>query len=167
MAAICILVTAACCCDYRKKKIPNMLIALTALADLIWCFWTDGLSGAGACLVKILFTGALMYPLFAIGTLGAGDVKLFGVAAGTLPFCKILFFLFSALLISAAVSLVKFIKYKNFGQRIRYFSDYASDVLRCGRWKLYMENGAYDPKTRLCISGPVLLSLLMYMGGVY
>lgn len=167
MAALCVLLSAACYCDYRKRKIPNYLIVAMALTGVIWRFLITGVSGAAVCVLQMVLIGSILYPLFKVGAVGAGDVKLFGVTAGCLPFEKIFFFFFVSLLIAAMISLVKLLQYGNWKERLQYLMEYLADVWKSGSWQLYLENGVDSPDIRLCLSGPVFLSLLLYLGGVY
>lgn len=167
MVALCILLVVACYCDYRKKRIPNYLIIAIVLVGVIWRFLLEGYSGAIACALQALLIGAMLYPLFKVGALGAGDVKLFGATAGCLPFEKIFMFLFVSLLISAIISLVKLWKYDHFFERLQYFYEYLADIFKSGRFRLYLDEDSDDADIRLCLSGPILLSLLLYLGGAY
>lgn len=167
MAALCVLLLAACCFDYRKKKIPNYLIIVIAFTCLLWRFGTEGIRGAAGCVLQALAVGGILYPLYRIGAIGAGDIKLFGVTAGFLPFKKVFLFLFVSLLIAAMISLVKLFRYGNMAKRLRYLTEYLADVYQSGRWRLYLEEDADSPDIRLCLSGPVFFSLLLYLGGVF
>ena len=167
MAALCILLTAACGYDYRRKKIPNFLIAFMAVIGVGWRFWEGGICGALSYLGETVLIMSLLYPFFKIGSIGAGDVKLLGVSAGYLPFSKILIFLFISLLISAMISLLKMWNESNIRERLHYLTAYLADVARSGRWKLYLENERDKRAVGICLSGPVLVSILLYMGGVY
>lgn len=167
MAALCFLLTAACYYDYRKKKIPNYLIVVMALTGAVWQFVMSGPWGAAFSVFQMVLIGGILYPLFKIGAMGAGDVKLLGVTAGFLPFKKNFVFLFVSLLIAALISLVKLWKNGNLGERLKYFMEYMTDVQKSGCWGLYLEDGMDCPDIRLCLSGPVLLGLLLYLGGVY
>lgn len=167
MAALCFLLTAACYYDYRKRKIPNHLIALMALTGAVWRFLMSGPPGAVLSVFQMVLIGGILYPLFKIGAMGAGDVKLFGVTAGFLPFEKIFVFLFVSLLIAALISLVKLLKNGNFRERLQYFTEYMADVRKSGSWGLYLEDGVDCPDIRICLSGPVFLGLLLYLGGVF
>ena len=71
-AAFLFLAVAA---DMRTRRIPNFLTAPAMLLALMGAVWTGGppdfpsaLTGAGTACV-------LLFPLFALGALGAGDVK--------------------------------------------------------------------------------------------
>ena len=166
MAALCVLLMAACWYDYRKKKIPNVLIATPVMFGVGWRLWSEGIVGVLFYLGQAAMMTILMYFLFQIGTVGAGDVKLFGVTAGFLPFKKIFLFLFISLFIAAMISFLKLLINKNMGKRLRHLVSYLADVIRSG-WKLYPENGLDFPEVGICLSGPILVSLLLYLGGVY
>lgn len=167
MAALCVLLAAACYCDYRKKRIPNYLIIAIVLVSVIWRFLLEGLPGAITCVFQAVLIGAMLYPLFKIGALGAGDVKLFGATAGCLPFEKIFVFLFVSLLISAIISLAKLWKYDHLIERLQYFGEYLADIFKSGSFRLYLDGNSDDSNIRLCMSGPIFLSLLLYLGGAY
>lgn len=167
MAVLCVLLAAACCFDYRYKKIPNFLIVVTVVMGAFWRLRQGGawevLSYAGEAALVM----CLLYPLFKVGTVGAGDVKLLGVAAGYFPFNKILVFLFLSLVIAAVVSLVKMVRKDYFLERMEYLLDYLKDVVKSGRFKLYLQNEQDRGAVGICLSGPVLVSVLLYMGGIY
>ncbi len=167
MIAVCVLLAVACGYDYRSKKIPNYLIILLVLWGVGWRILTEGGRGAFSYLGEAVLIMAVLYPLFKIGTVGAGDVKLLGVAAGFLPFHKIFVFLFVSLLIAAFFSLVKLWKEKYFLERMHYLLSYVAEVVRSGNWRLYLENRQERARAGICLSGPVLLGLLLYLGGAY
>jgi prepilin peptidase CpaA len=167
MAGLCILLTVACGYDYRKKKIPNYLTAVMAVSGVCLRFGREGAGGAAAYVCGCLCVMCLLYPVFKIGAVGAGDVKLFGVSAGFLPFGKIFYFLFLSLLIAALISFGKMWKEKIFGERIRYLLDYLRLVAESGRWLLYPDDHRESGRTGICLSGPILVSVLLYWGGAY
>ena len=167
LAALCIFLAAACGYDYRRKRIPNVLIALMAILGVGWRFWESGVHGALSYFGEAVLVMCLLYPFFKIGSIGAGDVKLLGVSAGYLPSSRILMFLFISLLISAMFSLFKMWKESNIRERIGYLIAYLTDVARSGSWHLYLEEGEEKAAVGICLSGPVLLSILLYLGGVY
>ena len=167
MAALCVMLTAACWMDYRKKRIPNLLIIAIFLYGMVWRFFREGAGGIAAFAGQAVMVMCLFYFLFKLGAMGAGDVKLFGAAAGFLPLKKILIFLFISLLIAAIISLIKLWKKNYFWERLQYFAGYLADVWKSGRWSLYLESGEEKSDVGICLSGPILLSLLLYLGGVY
>ena len=167
LGGLCLLLAAACSYDYRDRRIPNGLILLTAVAGAVWRLWKEGLSGAFSWLAAGVLVMVLLYPLFKIGVIGAGDVKLLGMTAGYLPSGKILYFLFFSLLVAAMISLIKMWKEKNFGRRWKYLAAYLEEVSRSGRLQLYLKKKEDRSTAGICLSGPILLSVLLYVGGVY
>ncbi len=167
MAALCLLLAAACFCDYRKRKIPNYLVAFIVVLGVWFRLQRDGVWGivffAGeAALVMVLF-----YPVFRVGAVGAGDVKLLGVTAGYLPFEKILFFLFFSMLIAAIISIVRLLRGNMLKERLRILAEYLWAVAKNGGLQLYPQDKTKSRRTGICLSGPVLLGVLLYVGGVY
>ena len=163
LAALCVLLTAACGYDYRKRRIPNYLIAAAAFLGAGWRFLSEGGGGIFSFGAEAALIMCLLYPFFRIGAVGAGDVKLLGVTAGFLPFEKILWFLFFSMIFS----MVRFMKQKDAKERLEYLLAYLAGVAVSGRWRLYMEDAEERRRTGICLSGPVFLSLLLYLGGVY
>lgn len=84
MIALCLatLLVVACISDLRTRRIPNLLVLITALAGTVFAVltksWSAGLIQAGAGLGTGL---AVWLPFYVLGMLGAGDVKLFAAAS--------------------------------------------------------------------------------------
>ena len=166
MAALCVFLAAACSFDYRDRRVPNGLILLMAAVGMAWRFWGGGPWGAVSYAGKAALLMALLYPFFKIASVGAGDVKLLGVTAGSLPREKILVFLFCSLLIAAIISLLKMWKENSFGRRLGHLFRYLTDVAEKGSWQIYLKKEDAQG-AGICLSGPVLASVLLYLGGVY
>jgi len=79
---LCVLLAAACVSDLRTRRIPNLLVVITAVSGVMFSAVTKsfatGLTQAGAGLLTGL---AIWIPFYALRMLGAGDVKLFAAAA--------------------------------------------------------------------------------------
>ena len=167
MAVLCVLLMTAGGFDYWKRKIPNSLIVLILLAGLLFRFRRDGTWGIAYYFGGMLAAMALLYFFYKIGTLGAGDVKLLGVIAGYLPFKKIFLYSFVSLLIAAVISLLKMLGNKNLKERLRVFIGYLKEIGDTGTLRLYPSGKGNEKSEGVCLSGPMLLSLLLYLGGVY
>ncbi len=83
LAFVCLAMVLAAVIDGWKLKVPNWLTfplvlsgwALGAAHDLGWVAGT-GAGGIGASLVGTALGFALLFPVYAIGGMGAGDVKM-------------------------------------------------------------------------------------------
>jgi prepilin peptidase CpaA len=68
--------------DGWKLKVPNYITFPMIVSGWIYCTWTYGWEGLGWSLVGTVVGLALLLPPYAIGGMGAGDVKLLaGVGA--------------------------------------------------------------------------------------
>ncbi len=63
-------------CDLRTRRIPNLLTFGAAVAALLYGMLDGGSPGVLQALTGWLLGAALFFPLFALGGMGAGDVKL-------------------------------------------------------------------------------------------
>ena len=62
--------------DLRTRRIPNLLTFGAALVAVVAHGYLGGLSGAGWSMAGWLVGAAFFLPIFALGGMGAGDVKL-------------------------------------------------------------------------------------------
>lgn len=62
--------------DLKSRRIPNLLTFGAAFTAVIVHAYAAGWSGVGVALAGWLVGAAFFFPLFALGGMGAGDVKL-------------------------------------------------------------------------------------------
>lgn len=109
---------AAAVTDVRKKKIPNILliglIVFWTLSNLIsQMLFGEQLFEGKSVLIRIgisLVILVFLYPFFAIGKLGAGDVKLIALTAFSVE--NQLIYLLSVFVIGASIGVIQIIKQK-------------------------------------------------------
>ena len=167
MSILCLLLTVACIWDYRKRRIPNVLMVVMFVFGVLYVGVGGGLKELLLFPAECLAIMLLLYPLYKIGALGAGDVKLFGVCGAYLPREKFWCFLFVSLLIAAILSLIKMLIQCSAVERITYFCEYIAEIVRKGRLQLYIADEKEKRKNSICLAGPILGSVLMYIGGIY
>lgn len=87
LAVLCSLLIAGAIIDCWKLKVPNWLTFGMMLSGLSLGGWWHGWSGLGASLALLTIGFLLLWPVYAIGGMGAGDVKMqmgFGAWIGAL-----------------------------------------------------------------------------------
>ncbi len=166
MAVLCCLLLLACWFDYRRQRIPNLLTAAMLAVGLLRASQGGGGEMWHFCL-RMAAVALALFLFFQIGSIGAGDVKLFAVCAGYFPGKKVLWFLFYSMLLSAAISLIKMWHEKNAGERFCRLGEYLAEVARTGRLKRYICDRRELGVSGICLSGPAFISALMHWGGVY
>src|SRR5262245_31648261 len=75
-AVVLLLVVIACACDLRTRRIPNLLTFGGAAAALVFLTWSGNMGGLLAGVGGWLVGAGLFLPMFVLGGMGAGDVKL-------------------------------------------------------------------------------------------
>ena len=75
-SVVIVLVVIAAGWDLATRRIPNVLTFGAALAALFVHGWIAGWSGVGTSLAGWAVGFAFFFPFFALGGMGAGDVKL-------------------------------------------------------------------------------------------
>jgi len=71
--------------DLRHHRIPNLLILVGLVLGLAGHIYSGGVSGLGDGLLGIMIGFALFLPMYALGGMAAGDVKLMSVVGSFLP----------------------------------------------------------------------------------
>ncbi|POA29681.1 MULTISPECIES: prepilin peptidase [unclassified Pseudomonas] len=72
--------------DLLRHRIPNTLVLLGLALGLAGQMYSGGVSGLGDGLLGILICFALFLPMYALGGMAAGDVKLMAMVGSFLPF---------------------------------------------------------------------------------
>ncbi len=155
--------------DLKTDRIPNGFILLGTIIGI-----SGGvLSGRGLSdiLASVLLAFLLMYPLYMIGALGAGDVKLFAMIGSFVAAGEFLAILAGAFAIGAGFSLIKLSAEKNGRERFRYFFSYLHEIRRTGHWKVYGEDLKQDYhtycKNKIHFAVPILFSAVCRIGGLF
>ena len=120
---------------------------------------------------SMLLAFALLYPLFKIGTLGAGDIKVFIMIGSFVRVEDLIVILVSAFVIGAAFSLAKLMIEHNGRERICYFLSYTAEVMRARKWKIYGENMVQDyqlyRRNKIHFTVPILFGAALRIGGIF
>lgn len=175
------LLALACYFDYHEDRIPNVLVITGAVLAVIYrllicCLGT----GAGQSLLVAIAAGlgglflwmgivfVLLYPFYKLGMLGAGDVKLYSVAAAFFAGKGCMTFLTGSMMIAAVLALLKLLYERNVKDRLYYFCSYLADVLKYGSLRLYLREMDVSERKRasLHMAGPMLLGCIFYLCSV-
>lgn len=154
--------------DLKTNRIPNGFILLGILSGILCSI----LAGRNLLTIpaSVLLAFLLLYPLFQIGVLGAGDVKLFVMIGCFYGVRDLAYIMAGAFVIGAAFSLGKLITEKNARERFRYFFAYLYETGRSRRLRIYEEQNQDDHtycKNKIHFAVPVLFSAVCRMGGLF
>lgn len=169
-----IILAVAVIMDMCFDKIYNEWICLAAVTGLSYAVWKGGTNGLIWALLSMSIPVFLLYPLFMIGGLGAGDIKLLAIVGCFLTVKETMVCLEISFLIGAVFSLLKMIAERSFLQRMQYLFSYVHDVVKSGEWKLYEQNregsigeGRKKNEGKIHFALSVLLGVVLCKGGIY
>jgi prepilin peptidase CpaA len=98
-ALILLSATTAAYFDFRWRRIPNWLVGTTIVLSMSWHTWSSGWAGLWLSGGGLLAGMALLFPLYLLKGMGAGDVKFFGAIGAAVTYQHIIpVFVFAALI---------------------------------------------------------------------
>ena len=138
------LVLTAVGMDLRSMRISNRLILIGQAVSLVRRFLCEGISGFFTGIILISLPVILLYLLFLVGALGAGDIKLFSLIGGFIQFKELMWCIMYSFLFAAIISLVKMLYIGTFFSSMKRVVSYICSILR-GNLESYqpesIENG--------------------------
>lgn len=162
-----VLLCIACFQDVRTGKISNLLILSVLVTGGFYSFSLDGWTGLARWLAELLVYALILYPLYKMGALGAGDVKLMAAVEGVFNWNGSICYFVLVWVVAGLISLGKMLAEGNFVERLEYFFSYVADLVTTGEWKFYhadREQGTGRDRT-VHMSVPVLIAFVLCMGG--
>lgn len=118
------ILTTACLFDARDYKIPNELILLGYLAGLWINIQAYQAMGVVLFIAKALWPILLLYLLTVVKGLGAGDVKLFSVAATMVGANEVIEIMIYSVMLAGVIAVILCIKEKRIVKRKLHYSYY-------------------------------------------
>lgn len=98
--------------DFRERRISNRLIALGLVSGLILRVIGEGSIGIVHFIVNISIPVILLFLLFQLRALGAGDIKLFSVVGGFVMIQQLLAVIIAAFFAGAVIGLGKLVYHR-------------------------------------------------------
>ena len=163
-----LLLLLATLADLKTGRIPNGFVVLGIVIGVLGSLLYD--SDIRQTPVSMILSFLLLYPLFKIGAMGAGDVKIFIMIGSFVEVRELLAIIIFSFIIGALCSLIKLLSEHNGKERLYYSLSYVSEVVRTRQWKIYGENTAQDyeryRRNKIHFTIPVLFSVALRIGGV-
>jgi prepilin peptidase CpaA len=148
-AIILISATTAGILDLREQRIPNWLVILTIAVSLVFYGALGGVHGLWSSALGMLIGVAVLFPLFLLRGMGAGDVKFFGALGAAVTYKYVFVVLFISVVVAAALALF----------RIFYERALLSTLANMGRLISWLGRGHFTPHPLLNITSKGALSV--------
>lgn len=160
-----LLLSLAVWMDIRTCRISNRLIASGLIMGLLIQMMESGLKGIGIFAINISIPVVLLYLLFLMRALGAGDIKMFSVIGSIWDLEILMLVICASFLTAALMSLWQLLYHRNLWARLRVFGDYVFRFMITGQLEKYPR--VSDGKQNFIhFSAAVLIGFITAMGVV-
>lgn len=164
------ILTLAVVADFATGRIPNSLFYFAFLISQLWGITEHGVEYAAVSLVGAILLAMIVFPFFAIGALGGGDIKLLMVLPGFFNYKATVDILVYSFLLAAIVGVVKLLRNKILVSRLLYLLDYLKLVSITGKFIKY-DNHEFLRESQIAsyqihFTLYILISAAMKVGGI-
>lgn len=157
--------------DFKYDRIFNGWILFGILIGVSFRVWENGVYGMCSAGILILLSFCLLFPVYRIGGIGAGDVKLFIMVGSFVSADFLLHVIIFSFLLGAVFSIGKIISEDNFRERLGYFFSYLTEVFCTRQWKFYGEDIIEDSRkyrsNKIHFALPICISVMLGLGGLF
>ena len=157
--------------DFKRDRIYNGWILFGILAGLFFHMQEGGWYSVCSAVIPMLIPFVLLYLIYKIGGLGAGDIKLFMASGSFLKTEQLFRVIAVSFIIAALFSLMKMISEKNGKERMRYLLSYLLETCKTREWRLYDEICIQDTHTyksnKIHFALPICISVMLGLGGLF
>lgn len=151
--------------DFKSMKISNRLILTGLLLSLAFGFILNGVSRIPYILLNISFPVIVLYLLYLLGVLGAGDIKLFSVIGGFTNLKMLTNCMVAAFIAGAVIGIIKMLHNRNLRFSLFKGQQYVKGLF-LGNVSSYRETMA-EERNLMHFSLAILIGLLAATGWEY
>lgn len=134
MYCLLILTILAVYHDIKSYKIKNYIIITGYISGLAINIRRVGLLNIYAYLLALVLPLLILFPLFLIKALGAGDIKFFSVVGSYLGVYAVLKIIVISFFIGGVISIIYLIRTKSFLGRINHLTSYIFKVKELNKY---------------------------------
>lgn len=125
--------------DLKSYKIKNYLIVIGVLTGLIINLIELGLVANYPFLLATIIPIIILFPLFIIKAMGAGDIKLFSIIGSYLGVYPIIKIIIISFFVGGIMSIIYLIRTKSFIKRFIHMKSYITNLIRDDQFSINSE----------------------------
>lgn len=174
LTLLLVILFGAAALDLYKGKISNYLIVAGILAGLVRLWYLEGIREIFLHIPGMMLPVLLLFPLYRIGTVGAGDLKLFSLISCYFSCIETVYCIFVSFLIGAVFSVFLLLWRKNFASRMAHLLFYLKQCISTGHIQFYYLDSQgrelsqeIQQSSKLHFAIPIFFSVLLHIGGVF
>lgn len=150
--------------DIFTGKIRNCFILIGFCSAISCQIFEHRMSGIANFAFGAGVAVLILFSLFALGFLGAGDVKLFAVVGGFLGARGVILCIMISFLLGAVYAVWKMVWRRNMKERFQYFCNYLKTTVMMGKIEAYGQSFE-EEQAVLHFSPGILFAVIIYLGG--
>ncbi len=158
-----VLLFLAAVSDIRTSRISNRLVLAGLGMGILFRLWEEGPIGVFTFFIHVTVPIIVLFILFLMRVLGAGDIKLFSVISGICGFREWIGCVAAAFIIGAILAVVRMIYQRNFSMRILCLGIYIRTILTERSFFPY-PFGAKEQENTIHFSIAILIGYLVNLG---
>lgn len=177
MYYLLILVLLAVYHDIKSYKIKNYIIVIGIITGLAFNIRDLEFTAIYTFLLATILPIIILFPLFLIKVLGAGDIKFFSVIGSYMGVSAVVEIIIISFLIGAIISIIYLICTKSFLKRLNHLKSYISNLIKENKIVLssgkvtikdikispYYEKDKHGRQGVIHFSVAILFALLIYL----
>jgi prepilin peptidase CpaA len=148
--------------DLKCMRISNRLIVVGLILSVAFGIFLGGMPRLTDILLNISFPVVVLYLLYLLGVLGAGDIKLFSVIGGFTNFKTLTSCMLTAFVVAAVLSVGKMLYNRNLGVSLFKGQLFVKEVLQ-GNISSYRKTRA-EERNLIHFSVAILVGLVLVRG---
>lgn len=162
-----LLVIAGICAvtDIRERKIRNCWVAAGMCGEVVFLAALGNRQAVMHAVSAMGICFAMLFPLYILRAVGAGDVKLLCMTISYIEWEEISVFLIAVLAAVGMFAFVKLLYYGNIRKRMRYFKSYVYQIFLTKEVSQYGIPQEQSETIRLAV--PVFIGILVWYLVVY
>ena len=164
-----VILSVATAHDAYDGRVPREVTTIGMIISQAWVICHSSVQDALIALIFGFLLLLILYPLFMIGTIGAGDIKLIMILPAYMTFPDALQTVFISFVCGACIGLIRMIRARTLITRLKVMKNYIVTVHSSGRLIKYDTPTAmkgmqlYDHQIRFTI--PLLIGTAISFGG--
>ncbi|MCT4597599.1 MAG: prepilin peptidase [Vallitalea sp.] len=160
---IILLLTISLYTDTKTYKIKNNVVLLFLLLGLIINYVYLGVNGIQIWFIGFIVPIIILFILFVVSMIGAGDIKLISAIGGILGIEFLINSSKYIIIVAALIAIIKMIRHKQLISRLVYFYNYILDIIITRKVSSYCElkseDKSYILRLSYAISGGTIIQM--------
>lgn len=160
-ALITIQISLAVICDLYTYKVKNRITFSFAIIAIVYNLSFHGLNGLYFAVLGLIVPFIILFPLYYLRMLGAGDIKLFCSLGALIGLKLIIYSILYSFICGAFIAIAIMLVRKNSLQRLKYFIGYIKNCILCMKLIPYEAEISKSNGSKMHFTVPIAMGTML------